>query len=69
MVAGLPKGEWSDMNDNVYDIVLITDSDLLIEFKENLKKDILDPNLKWNERMDLYLVIKNINERIKYLKE
>jgi hypothetical protein len=57
------------MRNEEYNIELITDIDILTDIKENLKQDVLDPNLKWSERMDLYQAIHNINKRIEFLKK
>lgn len=40
---------------------------LLIEIKERLKDDVMNPLLKWNERAELYKAIQEINEQIHLL--
>jgi hypothetical protein len=46
---------------------LITSIHELMELKEKLKTSVMDPMLKWRERMELYQSIQGINERIGHL--
>jgi hypothetical protein len=55
------------MSNHAYNLECITDLEVLVDIKENLKKDVLDPNLKWYERLELYQAIQNINKRIAIL--
>lgn len=43
---------------------LITDIHSLVQLKEKLKNDTMDPMLKWHERMEIYKTIQGIKERI-----
>ncbi|WP_164985103.1 hypothetical protein [Ammoniphilus sp. CFH 90114] len=49
------------------DLFSMRDVYALIKAKEQLKDSILDPALKWDERMVLYQKINDINDRIRQL--
>ncbi len=42
----------------------ITNPDQLNELKESIKNQVVEPNLRWDERMILYKQVQLINERI-----
>ncbi|RXT07974.1 hypothetical protein [Ammoniphilus sp. CFH 90114] len=52
---------------DLYRLELISNIHELMELKERLKNDVLDPKLNWRERMELYQSIQGINCRIENL--
>jgi len=48
---------------------LIVNLNLLTEVKEKLKIDLMNPLLKWSEKMELYESLRWINNRIDLLKQ
>jgi hypothetical protein len=51
------------------DLKRINDTEILIVLKENFKDQVLDPDITWQDRMELYKQIQLINERIEELKQ
>ena len=45
----------------------LQDHATLMELKEKLKKDVMDPALNWQDRMNLYRTIQGINQQIQSL--
>ena len=54
---------------NINRLEVLTTIQELIERKEKLKHDVMDPMLYWKERMELYQSIQGINERIRRLQD
>lgn len=47
----------------------IGDVDTLVLLKEHIKNQVVDSNITWHERIELYRKIQSINERIGQLEE
>jgi len=57
------------MKEELYRLELILKVNLLANVKDKLKIDLMDPMLKWEERMELFESIQWINKRIDLLNQ
>lgn len=46
----------------------INEVEYLIEWKEKIKNQIMEPNLDWTARLELYKKVRLLNEKIDTLK-
>lgn len=53
----------------ILELQLMTDIQMLIELKEQLKEQVMDKSIGWQQRILLYQKVQHINERIQQIRK